>query len=328
MITQEEFIEMKVLKKQGKSIRQIACETNRSRNTVRKSLRANAMPKYPKRLQVASKLDPYKEYLVRRVEQADPYFLPAPVLLKEIQEQGYQGKLTILKDFLRTFRKKEEKPIQRYETEPGEQMQVDWVVLRKGSNPLSAFIGVLGHSRKSYTEFTQSEDELTLLRCHQNAFEYFGGVPKKVLYDNMKTVVIERDKYGKGEHGFQKTFLDFSKHYGFTPKLCHPYRPQTKGKVERFGGYLKHSFYYPLITKKGEELPLGKLNYEVKKWLKEVADPRRLRERKSSPNKLFEKEKGCLQALPPPYLGMIMELEVEAIEQHSLELYERIGGWR
>jgi transposase len=328
MITQEEFIEMKVLKKQGKSIRQISRESGRSRNTVRKSLRTEEMPKYPGRPQVASKLDPYKEYLKKRIEGAEPYFLSAPVLLKEIQEQGYHGKITILRNFLQTIRKKEEKPIQRYETEPGEQMQVDWVVLRRGSNPLSAFIGVLGHSRKSYTEFTQSEDELTLLRCHQNAFEYFGGVPKKVLYDNMKTVVIERDKYGKGNHGFQKTFLDFSKHYGFSPKLCHPYRPQTKGKVERFGGYLKHNFYYPLITKEGEDLPLGKLNYEAKKWLKEVADPRRLRERKSTPNKLFEKEKDFLQALPPPYLGMIMKLEVESIEQHSLELYEKAGGYQ
>ena len=100
MITQEEFIKMKVLKKQGKSIRQIANETGRSRNTVRKSLRSNEMPKYPKKPKVASKLDPYKEYLKKRVKQAEPYFLPAPVLLKEIQEQGYQGKLTILKDFL------------------------------------------------------------------------------------------------------------------------------------------------------------------------------------------------------------------------------------
>lgn len=318
---------MKMLKKQGKSIRQIARESGRSRNTVRKSLRNHEPFKYPQRPQVVSKLDPYKEYLKKRVEEAQPYFLPAPVLLKEIQNQGYQGKITILRDFLQTIRKKkEEKPIQRYETDPGEQMQVDWVVLRRGSNPLRAFIGVLGHSRKSYTEFTQSEDELTLLRCHQNAFEYFGGVPKKVLYDNMKTVVIERNKYGKGNHGFQKTFLDFSKHYGFIPKLCQPYRSQTKGKVERFGGYLKHNFYYPLITKAGEELPLGKLNYEAKKWLKETADPRRLRERKSTPNQLFENEKDSLQALPPPYLGMAMKLEVESIEQHSLELYERVGG--
>jgi len=243
-------------------------------------------------------------------------------------EEGYQGKITILREFLQPIRGKEQKPIQRYETDPGEQMQVDWVVLRRGANPLSAFIGVLGHSRKAYAEFTRNEDELTLLRCHQNAFEYFGGVPKKVLYDNMKTVVIERDKYGKGDHGFQKTFLDFSKHYGFNPKLCHPYRPQTKGKVERFGGYLKHSFYYPLIIKGEEELSLGRLNYEAKKWLTEVADPRRLREKKSTPKKLFEKEQKYLQPLPPPYLGMITRLEVESIEKHSLELYEKVGGCR
>ena len=195
-------------------------------------------PKYPKREGVPSKLDAYKGYLKKRVEEARPYVLPATVLLKEIQEMGYQGKITILRGFLQTIQLKEE-------------------------NPFS-----------------------------------------------------------------DKTFLDFSKHYGFTPKLCHPYRPQTKGKVERFGGYLKHSFYYPLITKEGEELPLGKLNYEAKKWLKEVADPRRLRERKSTPNKLFEEERRFLQSLPSPYLGMITRLEVESIEQHSLELYEKIVGCR
>ena len=96
--------------------------------------------------------------------------------------------------------------------------------------------------------------------------------------------------------------------------------------MERFGGYLKHSFYYPLITKEGEELSPEKLNYEAKRWLKEVADTRNLRERKSTPNKLFEREKSFLQALPPPYLGMVTRLEVESIEQHSLELYEKAGG--
>ncbi|MCP5490839.1 MAG: transposase [Chlamydiales bacterium] len=100
---------MKVLKKQGKSIRQIACETGRSRNTVRKSLRANAMPKYPKRLQVASKLDPYKEYLVRRVEQADPYFLPAPVLFEGDSGARVPRKINDFKGLLRTFRKKRRK---------------------------------------------------------------------------------------------------------------------------------------------------------------------------------------------------------------------------
>lgn len=107
MITHEEFIEMKIFKKQGKSIRQIAKETNRSRNTVRKCLRNDGVRKYSKRAQAPSKLDAYKEYLNKRVEEAKPYILPATVLFKEIQEQGYEGKITILRCFLQTIREKE-----------------------------------------------------------------------------------------------------------------------------------------------------------------------------------------------------------------------------
>jgi len=326
MLTQEEFIEMKILKKHGKSIRKIAKETNRSRNTVRKHLKAKDLPKYRARPKVVSKLNPYIDYLKNRIELAEPHFLPATVLFREIQEQGYSGKITILRSFLQTIRKKEDKPIQRYETEPGEQMQVDWATLRGGSHPLKAFVAVLGYSRKMYIEFTESEDEVTFLRCHQNAFEYFGGVCEKTLYDNMKTVVIERNKYGKGQHGFQKTFLDFAKHYGFMPKLCQPYRPQTKGKVERAIRYFKHSFYFPLITKEDKELTLGKLNFEAKRWLRDTANPRRLRDKKNSPDQLFAVERAFLQPLPPSYLGMVTSIRIESIEQHSLELYEQVGG--
>ena len=62
---------------------------------------------------------------------------------------------------------------------------------------------------------------------------FFGGVPREVLYDNMRTVVTERDRYGPGLHRYNRTFLDFAHHHGFVPRLCQPYRPRTKGKVER-----------------------------------------------------------------------------------------------
>ena len=83
------------------------------------------------------------------------------------------------------------------------------------------------------------------------------------------------------------------------------------------------NFYYPLITKEGEDIPLGKLNYEAKKWLKEVADPRRLREKKSTPSKLFEKEKDHLQSLPPPYLGMIMKFEAIEVKKEKRKKEEK-----
>ena len=139
-------------------------------------------------------------------------------------------------------------PMVRFETAPGEQMQVDWVEFRKGKNPLYAFCATLGFSRVSFVEFVTDIKVETLIACHQHAFEYFGGVTRRVLYNNMKTVVLERDASGEGEHRFHAGFLDYARHCGFVIKLCRPYRAKTKGKVERFNGYLRGSFYVPLVA--------------------------------------------------------------------------------
>ena len=121
-------------------------------------------------------------------------------------------------------------------------MQVDWVEFRKGSHPLYAFCATLGYSRASYVEFVIDMKVGTLIDCHQKAFFALGGVPRRILYDNMKTVVLERDVDGPGEHRYHAGFLDYAGHCGFVIKLCRPYRARTKGKVERFNGYLRRSF--------------------------------------------------------------------------------------
>jgi transposase len=92
----------------------------------------------------------------------------------------------------------------------------------------------LGWSRAAYAEFVTDERVETLIEAHENTFLAFGGVPNEVLYDNMRTVVIERHGYGRGRHRFHPRFLDFARHCGFQLRLCAPYRAQTKGKVERF----------------------------------------------------------------------------------------------
>lgn len=84
--------------------------------------------------------------------------------------------------------------------------------------------------RASYVEFVSDERLETLLACHVAAFGWFGGVPKKVLYDNMKTVVLATGCVWRREHQYQPGFLDFAKHYGFLPKLCRPYRAQTRSR--------------------------------------------------------------------------------------------------
>jgi hypothetical protein len=102
-------------------------------------------------------------------------------------------------------------------------------------------------------EFVDDERLETLLGCQERAFYAFGGVPREVLYDNMHAVVTARDAYGPGQQRYNRSFLDFAHHYGFRPRLCQPYRPRTKGKVERFIRYLRASFDVPLASQLSPE---------------------------------------------------------------------------
>ena len=197
-------------------------------------------------------------------------------------------------------------PVVRFETVPGEQMQVDWVEFRKGKNPLYAFCATLGFSRMSFVEFVTDMRVQTLIACHHHAFEYFGGVTRRVLYDNMKTVVLERDASGEGEHRFHAGFLDYARHCGFVIKLCRPYRARTKGKVERFNGYLRRSFYVPLaaqLKQAGLVLDAVTANIQVRRWLKDIANERIHGTTQIRPAQRLQEE--CLQAIPGPWRGDI-----------------------
>jgi transposase len=207
-------------------------------------------------------------------------------------------------------------PVVRFETAPGEQMQVDWVEFRKGSDPLYAFCATLGYSRASYVEFVTDMKVGTLIDCHQRAFIALGGVPKRILYDNMKTVVIERDVDGPGEHRYHAGFLDYTKHCGFIIKLCRPYRARTKGKVERFNGYLRRSFYVPLVAKlkqAGLQLDAVTANAEVRHWLKEVANERIHGTTQVQPSQRLLEEQAQLQAIPATWRGDIAAARPQAV---------------
>ena len=126
--------------------------------------------------------------------------------------------------------------VYRYETKPGHQAQVDWgecgeTFLDGENRKLYCFSMILGYSRMRYAEFTLSQDVHTLIRCHINAFQYFGGVPEEILYDNMKTVIIRKFFLSK-DSKWNQIFSDFSRHYGFILRTCKPYTPKTKGKIE------------------------------------------------------------------------------------------------
>ncbi|HUU73621.1 MAG TPA: IS21 family transposase [Burkholderiales bacterium] len=308
MLTLEEQMEITVLNKHGQSIHGIAKSLGVSRNTVRRYLRegeaASVRKPGPKRLE---KLDAYKDYIAGRMKAAAPDLIPAVVLLREIQARGYDGGYTRLKVFVRGLRPvAKPDPVVRFETEPGQQMQADWATVGRGSDKLSVFIGTLGWSRAAYVEFCENEQLETLLDCHSNAFGFFPGVPHEILYDNMKTVVLERNAYGRNMHRFHPGFLDYARHAGFLPRLCRPYRAKTKGKVERFIGYLKRSFWIPFVAscrQAGVKPDKDAANAAVAIWLREVANARVHATTEEVPADRLIIERAKLQELPKPYKG-------------------------
>jgi transposase len=277
MLTQEQAVEIRVMARRGEGIRQIAKQLGCSRNTVRRYLREELASRYGPRVPRATKLDPYKAYVLQRVEQARPKWIPATVLLREIAERGYDGGISQLKAWLAPFKQVEPEPVVRFETPPGAQMQADFTWIRKGRDPLVAFVATLGYSRATFVKFGRSEDFEALSQGLREAFDYFGGVPEHVLFDNPKTVVIDRDAYGEGSHRWNDGLRDLAEECGFKPRLCRPYRAKTKGKVERFNGYLKGSFLVPLaasLQAAGLKLTPQVANAQVRRWLDEVANAR------------------------------------------------------
>jgi transposase len=337
MVGAEGALEIRVLHRHGKGIREIARETGSSRNTVRRYLRDESVTRYKGRPPRATKLDPFKDYVIERLTAAAPERIPASVLLRELRERGYTGGYTMLKVLAASLRPKEvAAPIVRFETGPGEQMQVDWAVIRRGSNRLSVFVATLGWSRASYVEFVTDERVETLIEAHENAFLAFGGVPHEVLYDNMRTVVLERHGYGRGRHRFHPGFLDFARHCGFRPRLCAPYRAQTKGKVERFIRYLRESFYVPLSSRLAQEglvVDRETANLAVNRWLREVANARIHGTTGAIPAERLVSERLQLQPVPTPYGGRtVRSLQAKPAPapvigmQHPLSLYDAFAG--
>lgn len=324
-------MEIRVMARQGKGIREMARTMGIARNTVRRYLRAGGPPTDKARLPRPSKLDPYKDYLAERVRQARPAWLPATVLLREIQGQGYRGGISQLKAHLAPMKpvKRDGGPVVRFETAPGQQMQVDFITFRR-KHPLSAFVATLGYSRMSFVCFGVSQDFAAVREGLIAACAYFGGVPQEILFDNMKAVVLERDSYGPGRHRFHPGLVQLADDLGFIPRLCRPYRARTKGKVERFNRYLRESFYNPLASRTGHlVLDAASANRFVLEWLAEVANVRTHAGLGHRPKDLWQDELAQLTPLPSavrrdwsPLISRY-PVPVESI-QHPLSIY---GEW-
>lgn len=266
MISQEMSMMIRHLVGEGETKAAAARRLGVSRPTVYRHLKKQDAGEKKTR---PSKLDPYKDYIDARLKE---YNLPATVLFEEIKKQGYTGSTTILRMYVSQVKQKRVTDlVERYETAPGHQAQLDWGecgrVIEDGiSKKLYVFVMLLGFSRMLYIRFTTSTRQHVLFECLKQGFELL-GIPRRLLIDNLKQAV-DSHRIGEGPV-FNRAFLDFCDHYGVMPTAAPPYWAQVKGKVERGVGYVKGSF---LEGREFTDVP--DLNQQAEAWLDQVANIR------------------------------------------------------
>jgi transposase len=270
MIAQEVFMDIFTLQRQGHSARTIAKKLGLSRNTVNKYLKQGEFPKYTRGKRHGSILDPYKQ-VIQDLLAEDAY--QATWLFERIQGLGYPGGYDIVRHYVQGIKKQQSRLAYiRFETEPGRQAQMDWGDFQvreadgqKTSN-VYLFVLLLGYSRAMYAEFVLRCTLEAFMDSHIRAFQYLGGVPGEILYDNMKNVVTRRS--GRRAE-FNGEFLHFAHHYQFQPVACPPYSPWVKGKVERPIHYIRERFW------RGYRFDcLERANRDLVFWLNETANVR------------------------------------------------------
>lgn len=275
------------------SKREIARRLRVGRETIRIACNSDTCPVKEKSCKVRSKLEQFKQKIHELLVRFPT--ISAVRILEEIIKEGYSGSITILKNYLSKIRPREKEAFVRIETEPGEQAQVDWADFGKikfgeHERRLSCFVMVLCYSRMMYCEWCLSERMEDFIRCHVNAFKYFGGVTLKILYDNLKSVVLYR--YGKYIH-FNSKFIRFAGKFPFSVSLCGKGKGNEKGKVESGIKYLRNNFWAGRSFVNFEDL----IN-QSKEWLETVANVRVHGTTKERPIDRFQKEKGSLRPVP------------------------------
>jgi transposase len=189
-----------------------------------------------------SKLEPFHALIVEHLETYRR--LTGTRLMQILVDRGYTGSISLLRLHLRRVRPRANKPYMRMTVHAGEQGQVDWahcgeITIGRAKRKLYLFVMVLSYSRAIYARFCVNQNTSTFLLCHELAFEYFAGIPRTILYDNLKSVVIAR----RGDQvRFNDEILGFSGFYCFEPRPCHPYRGNEKGRVERTIRYLRDNY--------------------------------------------------------------------------------------
>ena len=270
-------------------------------------------PRKPR--QRSSKLDPFKAQIVRMLER---YPYSAAQVFQHLRERDFDGGYSLVKAYVRTVRPRRQAAFLTLAFAPGECAQVDWgsfgsVPVGQTHRQLSFFVMVLCYSRMMYVEFTVSQTMEHFLACHQHAFEFFGGIPHKVMVDNLKSAVLKR---ALGEAPvFNPKYLDFATHHGFTIAPCNVGKGNEKGRVENGVGYVKKNFLA------GLELPdFSALNPAARQWLDTVANVRLHGETRDKPTALWHTERPSLSPLPMHPFDIATVSQVRASRQFRITL--------
>lgn len=294
MIDYETFSKLKQMRKEGLKGSQIGRELNLDQRTVNRWLKEERFR--PRKTTVTgSVLDPFKTEISRMLEK---YPYTAAQVFQQIQELEYSGSYSTVKRYVRRIRPRRSPAFFKLSFAPGECAQVDWgsygsVQVGNTRRRLSFFVMVLCYSRLMYVEFTVSQTMEHWLSCHQKAFDFFGGIPSRIMVDNLKSAVLKRI-VGQAPV-FNMKYLDFSNHYGFSISACGVRKGNEKGIVESGVGYVKKNFLNGLEIK-----DFSHINPACQHWLANIANVRTHGETKKQPIEMFKEEN--LQSLPSmPY---------------------------
>lgn len=225
--------------------------------------------------------------------------LPASTLYEMVRRRGYPGGADYFRHRINLLGLRPRVAPEAFlslRTLPGEQAQVDWAHFGQrdvpgGRRRLLAFIMVLSYSRQLFFHFFYDARLAHFLAGHAQAFAFFGGVPRTLLYDNLKTAVLERRDTAIR---FHPRLLALADHYGFAPRPVAPYRGNEKGRVERAVRYLRSS-YFPLRA----TWSLEALNHDALVWSRDIAAPRPWpQDRQRTVQQAYGEERGHLLPLP------------------------------
>jgi transposase len=249
----------------------IASELGVHPDTVRRAIESERFNRSSPAVR-ASQLDPYKAFLGEVLERHPR--LRSTRLFEMIRQRGYAGSVVHLRRYVRTIRPGPQKEgYLRLRPMVGEEAQVDWgnfgkIRIGHAERTLSCFVLVLSWSRALYARFALDQSMESFLRGHVEAFHALGGVARSVLYDNLKSVVLERI----GDHiRFHPRILDLAGHYHFAPKPCAVARGNEKGRVERTIGYLRSSFFAARSFSS-----VADLNAQLAAWIEATAHERKV----------------------------------------------------